>query len=182
VTIKKAINKARNDWLLNASVIACILSLGVFLYFLIGTSQRQNQVRASSYSSEQVISSVNRRRKENNLDSLSPNQKLQLAAQSKADHMQEKGYFSHIYAQDGTKWSDFIKQKEYDYLVAGENLANGFYDVDSMVEAWMNSPTHRENILNPKVDETGLGISYGELNGSPTIFVVQMFGKLNKEE
>jgi uncharacterized protein YkwD len=46
-----------------------------------------------------------------------------------------------------------------------------------MVKAWMDSPTHKENILNDAVDETAIGIAYGELDGAPTIFVVQEFGK-----
>ena len=91
--------------------------------------------------------------------------------------MVENAYFSHISPIDGRKWSDFIKESEYDYEIAGENLANGFNDVETMVVSWMNSPSHRENIVNQKVNETGVGIAQGTLDGFPTTFVVQMFGK-----
>jgi uncharacterized protein YkwD len=178
MTVKKN-TESFKDWLLNISIIACIFSMGVFLYFLIGVSQTSEKVQASSYTREQVITAINKEREENDLELLVMNEKLNLAAQNKADDMKDRNYFSHIYYKDGTKWSDFIKKVDYDYLIAGENLANGFYSVSAMVEAWMESPTHRENILNSKFQDTGVGISFGELNGNPTIFVVQTFGNEN---
>jgi uncharacterized protein YkwD len=165
------------DWLLNISILASLLALIVFLYFLVSTGQSSHQVQANSYTKEQIINAINIQREQNNLSKLTPNDKLNISAQAKADDMKNRKYFSHIYAEDGTKWSDFIEKSGYNYSVAGENLANGFYNLEPMIEAWMNSPTHRENVLNPKVDETGVGISFGELNGNPTIFVVQVFGK-----
>ncbi len=174
--------KKGKEWLLNLSIIACIISLVIFVYFLVVSGRTTEEVQASSYSPEQVIAAVNKQRINNNLESLVESQKLSIAAQNKADDMKKRNYFSHVYANDGTKWSDFIQDAGYEYTIAGENLANGFYSVNDMVEAWMNSPTHRENIVNTKVDETGVGISYGELEGNPTIFVVQMFGKEKKLE
>lgn len=153
------------------------MSLGVFLFFLGDNNVVAKETEVSSYSREQVIIEVNKRRQASNLPDLILNEKLAKAAGSKALHMTEYSYFSHIHGETGMKWSDFIKRSDYAYLVAGENLANGFYTVPEMVDAWMESPTHRENILNERVDETGIGISYGELEGTPTIFVVQVFGK-----
>jgi len=165
------------DWLLNISIVACILSLVVFVYFLVSGSQNGYEANANSYTEDQVIVAINNQRKENNLPDLVKSHQLSEAAQNKAEDMKNRNYFSHVYSKDGTKWSDFIKEVDYNYLVAGENLANGFYEVQSMVQAWIDSPTHRENILNPKVEETGVGIAQGELDGISTIFVVQMFGK-----
>jgi uncharacterized protein YkwD len=165
-------------WLLGVSVITFVISLGVFVYFLSNTTNLDpKKAEASSYSKDQIIASVNKERKQKNLSELVENSKLDKAAQAKANDMADKSYFSHVEKESGKRWSDFIKEVDYDYVVAGENLANGFYAVDDMVTAWMESPTHKENILNEGVDETGIGISFGQLDGTPTIFVVQVFGK-----
>jgi len=169
--------KSKVYWLQFVSIIACILSLVIFLYFLFYSGNVKNQALASSYSPEQILLAVNTERQKKDLKPLRPNEKLTKAAQNKAQDMSDKNYFSHISPVDGKKWSDFIKESDYSYHVAGENLANGFQDVPRMVESWMNSPSHKENILNKEVTDTGIGISFGKLGDIPTIFVVQDFGK-----
>lgn len=168
----------KNLWLVVATGLAFTCSLGVFVYFISSNNFTSDTAEASTYNEDQVIVAVNKRRIDNGLPQLIVNEKLSKAAYAKAKHMHDNEYFSHIDPKSGKKWSDFIKDQDYDYVVAGENLANGFYDVQTMVQAWIDSPTHRENIMNTSVDETGIGISYGKLDGNPTIFVVQMFGKL----
>jgi uncharacterized protein YkwD len=171
-------NSPKNTWLIYISVFTCLISILVFGYFLFQSSKVQNEALASSYSAEQVVLAVNQQRIKNQLSALTLNTKLSKSAQAKADDMSAKSYFSHKSPSD-KKWSDFIKEVNYDYIIAGENLANGFDTVPKMVDAWMNSPSHRENILNKEVLETGIGISYGKLDNKPTIFVAQHFGKLD---
>jgi hypothetical protein len=65
----------------------------------------------------------------------------------------------------------------YQYEYAGENLAKNFLFSDGVVTAWMNSPTHRDNILKREYTEVGYAIVNGTLNGEQTTLVVQMFGK-----
>ena len=60
--------------------------------------------------------------------------------------------------------------------MAGENLARDFGDTGSVITAWMNSPTHRDNIVNGKYREIGVAVVDGVLNGVETTLVVQMFG------
>lgn len=167
----------KNLSLLLISTITFVFSLWVFVYFLTSNAATPAEVKASGYSADQVITSTNIQRKKVGLKELVKNDKLMKSSQAKADHLASNKYFSHIHKESGKRWSDFIKEQDYSYTVAGENLANGFNVVEDMMDAWMNSPTHKENILNETVEETGVGISYGELNGSPTIFVVQHFGK-----
>ncbi len=59
---------------------------------------------------------------------------------------------------------------------AGENLARDFSNASDAINAWMNSPTHKENILNPKYREIGVGVVEGDLAGSDTTIIVQFFG------
>lgn len=179
--LRSSIRIKRQSWLFKASAVACMLSLMVFSYLLIISSSRGDNALANSYTAQQVIVAVNEQRKAFNLKPLIVNSMLMNGAQAKANDMTKGSYFSHVSPIDGKKWSAFVRESGYEYIEAGENLANGFDSVDAMVQAWMDSPTHRENILNPGFEETGLGISFGKLEGYPTIFVAQNFGTQAKK-
>lgn len=172
-------NRSVNALLLRVSLIVCTLSIAVFGFLLLQSSNNRNNAFATNYNAGQVIVEVNKQRVKFGLSPLKINSKLMISGTNKANHMSANSYFSHI--GYGKKWSDFIKESGYDYAEAGENLANGFDNVPDMVEAWMNSPTHRENILNPSVDETGIGVAMGTLDGAQTIFVAQVFGRQSKK-
>jgi hypothetical protein len=131
---------------------------------------------ASSINAEQVIELTNVERAKVNLPALKHNALLTQAAAAKAANMFQLDYWAHI-APDGTTPWYFIKQAGYSYAVAGENLARDFGDTPTMVEAWMNSPTHKENIVNVKYQEIGVAVVNGTLQGTETTLVVQMFGK-----
>jgi hypothetical protein len=130
---------------------------------------------ASSILPEQVVTGTNNERTKQELTPLATNQILTEAAAAKANHMFANNYWAHI-APDGTTPWVFIKNAGYTYSVAGENLARDFGDTDSMVKAWMDSPTHKENIMNPKYTEIGVAVVDGVLQGEETTLVVQMFG------
>lgn len=100
---------------------------------------------------------------------------LSLAAKQKAQNMFEKNYWAHN-APDGTTPWVFIKSAGYEYVYAGENLARGFSTSSDVVEAWMASPSHRENMLSDKYQEVGFAIESGKLAGENTTLVVEMFG------
>ena len=104
------------------------------------------------------------------------NSQLSEAAAGKARDMFNKSYWAHT-APDGTTPWDFINSSGYVYTVAGENLAKNFNDSSGVVEAWMNSPSHRENILRAQYEDVGYAVVNGVLNGEETTLVVQMFGK-----
>jgi uncharacterized protein YkwD len=165
-------------WLMSVSLAASMASVVVFSYLLVVGSQNQNQAFANSYTREQIVTAVNKERLKLGLPPLLQDTKLNKSAQAKSDDMvnSNPSYFSHI-SPSNKKWSDFILEYGYDYSVAGENLANGYDLVSKMVIAWMNSPSHKENILNKDIVDTGIGISYGKLNQKPSIFVTQHFGK-----
>ena len=100
---------------------------------------------------------------------------LDAAAKQKAEHMAANGYFAH-FAPDGTSPWSFFDQAGYVYAYAGENLAIHFTDSSEIVDAWMDSPTHRENIANSNFSEIGVGTAKGTFDGYETVFVVQFFG------
>lgn len=130
---------------------------------------------AANISPAEVVRLTNEQRTQNGLSPLSLNSTLSSAAQAKGQDMLAKGYWAH-FAPDGTSpWSFFVNFG-YKYRYAGENLARDFSDAPSAVSAWMNSPSHRENILNPNYKEVGIGVVEGNLAGTDTTIIVQFFG------
>lgn len=131
------------------------------------------------YSSEitvqKVVDMTNAERQKQGLSPLQLNSVLSQSAALKAQDMFHKDYWAHNSPDGLTPW-DFFRQADYQYSVAGENLAKDFYDTDSMVKAWMKSPTHRDNIVSPKYQEIGIAVVNGVLNGVKTTLVVQHFG------
>ena len=110
------------------------------------------------------------------LPQLEANPVLTAAAQAKANDMAEKGYFSHTTPEGNDSWHWF-ERVGYDYQYAGENLAVNFIDSGDVQNAWMNSPTHRDNIVNPRYTEIGIATAVGMYQGREAVFAVQMFGR-----
>lgn len=128
-----------------------------------------------------LVDITNNDRAASNLDGLTVNPLLVAAAQAKADHMAKYGYFAHNSPDGKDPWYWF-KQAGYDYMYAGENLAMDFSESADVARAWMNSPSHRDNILSDKYTEIGIATAQGMYGGRPTLYVVQMFGTPRKEE
>lgn len=131
---------------------------------------------ASDIKISDLLVDSNKKRVAAGLSELRLNEKLTDAADKKASHMFEKNYWAHI-SPDGTEPWDFILGENYDYIYAGENLAKNFTHSDEVVEAWMGSPSHRDNLLSPNYDEVGFAVRDGILDGYETTLVVQMFGR-----
>ncbi|MFO0703143.1 MAG: CAP domain-containing protein [Patescibacteria group bacterium] len=131
---------------------------------------------ATDINSRALYDDTNAKRIENGLSPLRENSLLNQAARAKAEDMFAKGYWAHFGPSGETPWN-FILGAGYDYEYAGENLAKNFLTSDSVVEAWMNSPTHRGNILNGNYKEVGYAVVNGTLNNEETTLVVQMFGR-----
>ena len=130
---------------------------------------------ASDIAPEQVIELTNQQRLENGLNPLRMNPNLNEVAQRKAGDMFAFNYWAHTSPSGRDPWS-FFQEVGYKYLYAGENLARDFMNSSSVVDAWMNSPSHRANILNNHYQEIGLAVVNGTLNGVETTLVVQVFG------
>jgi len=122
-----------------------------------------------------VVSLTNDERDQQNLVPLIRNADLDAAAQLKADDMAEYSYFAHYSPAGVSPWYWF-GQVGYSYVHAGENLAVHFSDSGEVVEAWMNSPGHRANIINSNYRQIGVGTARGTYDGYNTVFVVQLFG------
>ncbi|WP_060651039.1 CAP domain-containing protein [Rhodococcus pyridinivorans] len=89
---------------------------------------------------------VNQERTSKGLSALETSSQLRNSACGKADHLLQHDYFAHVAPNGTTPWS-FIDQAGYQYTLAGENLAEHYPDNYEFVQAWMNSPSHRANVL-----------------------------------
>ena len=123
-----------------------------------------------------LVDETNKSRSENGLDEVAVNQKLNYAAYMKASDMFEKQYWGHT-APDGTEPWKWLVEADYAYSKAGENLAKNFYTAEAATVAWMSSPEHRKNILEPDFTEAGFAVASGELNGEKTTIVVALYGR-----
>ncbi len=130
---------------------------------------------ATDINVEKLLAETNKQRLQAGLGELMLSAELSRAAYAKANDMIEKNYWAHYSPTGKTPWN-FIVDADYSYAYAGENLAKDFQASSSVVDAWMNSPTHRANILRPEYKDIGFAIVNGRLGNDETTLVVQMFG------
>lgn len=108
----------------------------------------------------EVLRLVNLERAKFNLNPLTLNEKLDIAADSHSARMASADFFSHVDPLTGSTMADRVNQTGYRWTNLGENIAAGQSTAREVVQGWMNSPGHRRNILNPNFTHMGLGYSY----------------------
>lgn len=124
-----------------------------------------------------IISLTNKYRKDNaNLSALIENKKLDLSAEKKLQDMFDNQYFEHI-SPHNIGVGDLGEEVGYDYILIGENLAMGnFKDDQALLDAWIASEGHRENIVNKNYTEIGVAVGKGTFEGKEIWMAVQHFG------
>ncbi|PIU24559.1 hypothetical protein COT12_00405 [Candidatus Berkelbacteria bacterium CG08_land_8_20_14_0_20_39_8] len=161
-------NEETEHKIVPAITVFAIIAVGIISFAM---------ANASEITPENIVKLVNEQRQENGLNPVRVNADLQSAAVVKSQDMIFRNYFDH-YAFGETPWM-FILRTGYNYSIAGENLAKGFSSSEGVVSAWMNSPSHRANILNPDYQDIGVGVVKGEYseNGqtSETTITTEMF-------
>ena len=120
----------------------------------------------------EVLDLVNRERKIAGLNPLDNDDRLTRAARGHSEDMAQQNYFSHT-SLDGRSPGDRIKAEGYSGFTYGENIAAGYSTPVAVMNAWMNSPGHRANILNPSFCDIGVGHATG---GSFRDYWTQNFG------
>lgn len=136
---------------------------------------------ASDITRTTVLEQMNVRRLAALLPPLRHDARLDLAAEDRMRDMEDQGYWAHI-APDGRSPFDWLGPRGYDYWFAGENLAAGFETAEVLVDGWMESEGHRENILSPMFRECGIAIIEGGTTGkSVGKSIVVIFGRAKLE-
>ncbi len=119
---------------------------------------------------ELVLSLINSEREKNKLSPLELDTELQNLARLKAEDLVKNNYFSHISPTYGTPF-EMLKSHNISYKTASENIA-GNSSLENAVSSWMNSESHKQNILSNIYNYTGIAvvdsIAYGKI-------IVQLF-------
>jgi uncharacterized protein YkwD len=156
---------------INKNLPYLVLVLGI-IFFIVFTYLKVN-IRTISVTEQSILNRVNSYRKSQKLNELKFNKSLNIAAKNKAADMKMANYFSHN-SPNNIKWNDFILNNGYQYIVAGENLARGYFTPDELLRDWINSEKHKENIVYPEFTETGIAILQSDTMG---VVIVQIFAK-----
>ena len=119
----------------------------------------------------EVVTITNQRRRANGCGPLAVDRELTIASIRQSLYMAHTGLFSHVW-RDGTTFVARSHAAGYSQP-SGENIAWGYHTSTEVVDAWMASPSHRENILNCGAQSIGTGVAYG-VNGLP--YYTQLFG------
>lgn len=130
---------------------------------------------STDISATQLLADTNSQRASNHETALSLDNELTQAAQSKAEDMALRDYWSHTTPDGKTPWT-FINATGYQFAAAGENLAYGFSSSDALMNGWMNSPDHRVNVLDKVFTQVGFGIAQSQNfqgHGPETIVVAE---------
>lgn len=122
-----------------------------------------------------IVELVNNERALEGMPPLRYNQKLETAARYHAHDMAVFDYCSHD-RKDGRRFYERIFDTGYPVSKCGENVAAGFATPEEVFEAWLISPEHRVNILNPDFTEIGVGHTIARQTGSTRDYWAQDFG------
>jgi hypothetical protein len=123
---------------------------------------------------QSIIDLTNKQRQGLGLEQLKLNDLLTKAANEKAKALFKSQTFAHNLGSK--KFSAWIKDAGYDYLFVGENLAINFDNSEDIMQAWLNSPLHKKNLLNPVYQDIGVATLSGVFEENESTLVVQIFG------
>lgn len=142
----------------------------VLLRIKYGQYRVQPELENKSDYAQRILKLVNIERSAVGLKPLNMNTKLSKVAYEKSKDMANSNYFAHHSPNYGSPF-EMMKEFGISYRAAGENIAMGYPTPDAVVKAWMNSPGHRDNILNKSFGQLGVGA----YNDNGTIYWTQMF-------
>ena len=103
-----------------------------------------------------LLSDINAARAKQGLAPVRPAAVLSKVARAHSASMAERGFFDHR-GLDGKRIADRLTDAGYGFLYAGENLSAGIENPDTVVRQWLLSPSHRDNLLEPRAREAGIG-------------------------
>ncbi|MCH5187903.1 MAG: hypothetical protein J1F63_05825 [Oscillospiraceae bacterium] len=131
---------------------------------IISSSDDETDDTITGYATR-VLELVNEERAKEGLGPLKLDKDLCAVAKMHCDDMAKRNFFDHI-NPDGK--SPFDRMNDYGifYMAAGENIASGQRSPEAVMNAWMNSPGHRANILSEDFGKIGVGYAEGGKYGT----------------
>ena len=169
-----------NDWYIvqtNDDIVGCVNSKYVKQADEVestGAGEFTEEMTSSLTEDEkEILELINNERANNGLNPLQIDDDLQNIVRIKAQDMVDNDYFAHESPTYGSPF-EMMKSNQITYRTAGENIA-GNSDNKKAVEAWMNSESHKNNILNNSYNYTGIAVVSSSKYGK--IFVQMFIGK-----
>ncbi|MEU7555371.1 CAP domain-containing protein [Streptomyces sp. NPDC044571] len=135
----------------------------------VGPPKTATPTEAPSGPAAEVVALVNQERAKAGCPALTVNAKLTSAALNHSKDMAAHANMSHT-GSDGSDPGERITRAGYAWMTYGENVAYGYSTPQQVMTGWMNSPGHRENILNCAFKEIGVGLA------GPNSYWTQDFG------
>jgi uncharacterized protein YkwD len=148
-----------------------VLAAAVALVTLIGFAGPAAAATTASQEAR-VVKLVNAARAKAGCAPLKVNAKLTKAARAHSADMAKRHYFAHNTPGGTTPWTR-IAQAGYPKASLAENIAAGQPTADAVVKDWLNSPPHRQNILDCRLRSVGTGLVTG---GTYRYYWTQDFG------
>ena len=151
--------------------------------FLLGLSWddyaagRLEEYRDLTRMRRQMLARVNAERSRRSLPLIAPSVVLDRVAQAYADDMLRRSYYGHK-SPGGETVRERTLAGGYPLRFVGENIARGQSTVDEVIDGWMASDEHRENILSKVFSDAGFGLAIGRNKGGFQVIWVQVFGRL----
>ncbi len=158
------INKLKSENFIKIALVA------VFILLIFNFSSKVSAVGSVN----KIYDLSNILREKEGLLSLSVDGNLEKAANLRAQDMFQKQYFDHFSANGLSPW-DAIKITGFDYSFAGENLAIGYQSDVNAFNAWVSSPSHYQNIIDPNFNKIGVAEVSGMMHGKNKTVIVQLF-------
>jgi uncharacterized protein YkwD len=161
---------------------AAILDDTPIYVFLLGLSAddflagRAAEYRDLADMRRQMLARVNAERRSRSLPAFSSSPSLDRIAQAYADDMLKRSHYGHV-DPEGLTVRERAYAGGYRLRFIAENLASGQPTVNEVMDGWMNSEAHRENILSKIYTEAGFGLAIGKNKRGYQIIWVQIFGR-----
>ncbi|NLE29779.1 MAG: CAP domain-containing protein [Phycisphaerae bacterium] len=152
-------------------ILACLIPLGTAgcgldLFALLSDITQSEKV------AYEVFELTNQERAKAGLPALTWNDNLAKAAEAHCQDMIDRNYFAHNTPENLTP-GDRATVAGYNWLWVGENIAAGYTTPEQVMQGWMNSPDHKENILRIQFKELGVGVRVSPVG---RVYWVQEFG------
>lgn len=155
--------------------VLVVALMAQLVYSVMTTGHLSVLGRAADIQTVELLADTNIEREKAGLQPLEISASLSDAAFLKAQDMFKEQYWAHV-SPSGTEPWKWFADVGYNYSSAGENLAKNYPTAQATVDAWMNSPAHRENMLTGAYRDVGFAVVEGQLNGEETTLVVALYG------
>lgn len=163
--------------LLSLMMLQIGFSLPILLFS--GSSKLPNEIASQPLSAQTVLEETNRAREANQLPPLSLDPRLVMTAHDRAEDILSNKHFTHFIPNEKSPWQ-WLENHNYRYEQAAENLAIHFKDPKEVVTAWLESPGHRQNILNPELENIGLTVMPYKKGNKISYLIVQIMAQPEK--